>query len=87
MIVNFYEWWEEEHHISLAMEYFELGDLSNHIKAGQITEHDAKDIANDLLQALKIMHSEGFTHRDLKPQVWFFIFPQSHLASVARMHR
>ena len=51
------------------MEYFELGDLSRYMTEGCISEQDAKIIALDLLQALVIMHSEGFTHRDLKPQV------------------
>ena len=51
------------------MEYFPLGDLSEFISAGEIQEEDAKQIATDLLIALEIIHTEGFTHRDLKPQV------------------
>ena len=51
------------------MEYFEQGDLSTFISEAKTSERDAKDIAGDLLQALIIIHSQGFTHRDLKPQV------------------
>lgn len=50
------------------MEYLALGDLSQYIITA-ISEEETKQIANDLLQELKIMHAEGFTHRDLKPQV------------------
>ena len=51
------------------MEYFEEGDLSTFISEAETSERDAKDIAGDLLQALIMIHSQGFTHRDLKPQV------------------
>lgn len=50
------------------MEYLALGDLSQYIITA-ISEEETKQIASDLLQGLKIMHAEGFTHRDLKPQV------------------
>jgi serine/threonine protein kinase len=32
-------------------------------------EPDAIIIAGQLIEGLKIMHKEGFTHRDLKPEV------------------
>lgn len=51
------------------MEYFEKRDLSTFISEAKTLEQDAKDIARDLLQALVMIHSQGFTHRDLKPQV------------------
>ena len=51
------------------MEYFEKRDLSTYISEAKTSERDAKDIAGDLLQALVMIHSQGFTHRDLKPQV------------------
>ena len=46
-----------------------MRDLSIFISEGKTSEQDAKEIAGDLLQALVMIHSEGFTHRDLKPQV------------------
>ena len=62
------------------MEYFAEGDLSNFISEAKTSEMDAKDIAGDLLQALVMIHSQGFTHRDLKPQVCasFLEYPFLH---------
>jgi len=54
------------------MEYFPYGDLDQYITNG-ITENDAIQITTELLEGLKIMHAEGFAHRDLKPQVGFTV--------------
>jgi len=51
------------------MEYFSYGDLDRYIMSKSITEQDTKDITIDLLKAVKLMHAEGFTHRDIKPKV------------------
>jgi len=53
------------------MEYIHLGDLEQNLIAhsGKIPEHEARDIAEQLLSGLRIMHAESFAHRDLKPQV------------------
>ncbi|KAJ5675687.1 kinase-like protein [Penicillium macrosclerotiorum] len=66
VLVKFLGWCEESLHLFLYMEYFELGDLENHI-TGSMMEDDIKDITTNLLNGLRIMHREGFTHRDLKP--------------------
>jgi serine/threonine protein kinase len=54
------------------MEYFPYGDLGKYIATG-ITEDEAKGITIQLLEGLKVMHENKFTHRDLKPQVSFLI--------------
>jgi serine/threonine protein kinase len=54
------------------MEYFELGDLEKHITES-VTEDDVKDITTDVLNGLRIMHSENFAHRDLKPSNIFVV--------------
>lgn len=53
------------------MEYIEFGDLAGFILGfeGNIAEQTARVIAMQLLEGLKIMHENGFCHRDLKPQV------------------
>ena len=56
-----------------------MGDLSIFISEAKTSEQDARDIAGDLLQALVMIHSQGFTHRDLKPQVCAPFFKSSFL--------
>ena len=64
----------------LAMEYMPLGDLEKNLKELEnsptptrppLPEEDVQEISRQILEGLKIMHAEGFAHRDLKPQVWF----------------
>ena len=68
IFVEFYGWFDSPDSVFLAMEYLPLGDLAKcapHI----LIENEVKQIAAQILQGLKIMHAEGFAHRDLKPQV------------------
>lgn len=66
--VNFLGWFEDEDNVYIAMEYFQHGTLDEFITQ-KLSEKDAQIIALQLLEGLKIMHDEHFTHRDLKPQV------------------
>ena len=54
------------------MEYIHLRDLHKNVVAnlGKILENEARDIAEQILLGLEIMHAESFVHRDLKPQVF-----------------
>ena len=54
------------------MEYVRLRDLHKNVAAnsGKIPEHEARDIAEQILLGLEIIHTESFAHRDLKPQVF-----------------
>lgn len=72
MFVDFFGWFEDNSDVFLAMEYFPLGDLENNVAAassGTIPEIEARDITEQILLGLEIMHAESFAHRDLKPQV------------------
>lgn len=66
VIVKFLGWFENGPEVHLAMEYFALGDLQRYVDDG-LGQDEIKDITEDLLAALQIMHKEGFAHRDLKP--------------------
>ncbi|KAI9782137.1 MAG: hypothetical protein M1839_005484 [Geoglossum umbratile] len=66
VLFKFFGWFEDSSNIFLSMEYFELGDLEQHI-GESLVEDDMKDITTDVLNSLRIIHSENFTHRDLKP--------------------
>lgn len=95
MFVQFLGWFQTENAIYLAMEYIPLGDLENNLQeleqsrrtgrltdahtGGILSEEEVKDITTQILEGVKIMHAEGFAHRDLKPQVgappltiWYF---------------
>ncbi|KAH8807573.1 kinase-like domain-containing protein, partial [Xylogone sp. PMI_703] len=70
--VEFFGWFEDEEHVFLAMEYFPYGTLDKFIKPS-LTERDAQIIALQVLEGMRIMHEERFTHRDLKPQNVFVV--------------
>jgi serine/threonine protein kinase len=61
-------WFQNDTHLYIAMEYFELGDLQNCIDE-PVSEADAQNIMFQLNEAIYFMHGKGFTHRDLKPAV------------------
>jgi serine/threonine protein kinase len=54
--------------IFVAMEYLRHGDLSKYAGT-ELQEMEIKEIADNVLRGLQVMHEEGFTHRDIKPQV------------------
>lgn len=54
------------------MEYFELGDLEGYLTA-DLTEDDAKLIATQLLEGLKVLQAQNWAHRDLKPRNIFVV--------------
>jgi serine/threonine/tyrosine protein kinase RAD53 len=60
-------WYENNAWVYLAMDFFELGDLSRHLTEC-IPENQVKSISRQLCHGLLEMHRMGFTHRDLKPQ-------------------
>ena len=49
------------------------GDLSTYLKNnGPLSEHDAKYYIKSVVKSLKILHSKGIIHRDLKVNFHFF---------------
>jgi serine/threonine protein kinase len=50
------------------MEYLQLGDLEGHLKTS-LSQIEARQITQQLLEGLEFMHNNNFAHRDLKPSV------------------
>lgn len=71
VFVDFLGWFEDADSVYLAMEYIPLGDLEHNVpsRSGQLAGSEIRLITSQILEGLKIMHSESFVHRDLKPKV------------------
>ena len=55
----------------IAMEYIPIGDMSQSFADSyQWNESDTGVVIKQLLHGLVVMHREGITHRDLKPEVF-----------------
>ena len=76
--VQFYGWYESPEDVYLAMEYFPLGDLERYMDR-QLSEVQIMIIVSQLLRGLCIMHQNGFTHRDLKPQNIFVVMDNPYI--------
>lgn len=70
-------WYEDTNSIYIAMEYMEGGDLSQYIKddheSERMTEEKARQIIEQVLDGLVVLHKLKICHRDLKPKVWEFL--------------
>lgn len=63
-------WFASSTKLYLAMEYFPEGDLYNYIRENKCLSEDiGRQIATQIVSGLSLMHSEGYSHRDIKPQV------------------
>jgi eukaryotic-like serine/threonine-protein kinase len=65
-IVEIYDYGVHANREYLAMEYFPRGDLKARIQQG-IAPPDALRYLTEIAQALKVVHTAGLLHRDLKP--------------------
>jgi len=65
-VVRIYDFGAGDDHAYIAMEYFPEGDLRARIKGG-IKPLDAARLMREMAEALKVLHSAGVLHRDLKP--------------------
>lgn len=69
MIVKLYRVYENEHYVSLVLDYVEAGSLYTRIqKLEKFSEEDSAKFIRNLLEVLYYLHSMNIVHRDLKPE-------------------
>mmetsp|Transcript_86211 Transcript_86211/g.222037 ORF Transcript_86211/g.222037 Transcript_86211/m.222037 type:complete len:571 (+) Transcript_86211:82-1794(+) len=68
-IVRFYEWFETESQLFLAMELLHGGDLLQYIlEHGCFREDTARRLFGEICKAVRYLHDRNIVHRDLKPE-------------------
>ena len=68
-ILKVYEYFEDEEHYYIVMEYCEGGDIFDKIERnGKISERYAAKVMIYLLKGVNYLHSRHVVHRDIKPE-------------------
>ena len=67
-VLTIYAIGEEEHSPYLVTELLEGATLRQQLEAGTITEGEAIEYADQIVQGLAAAHAKGIVHRDLKPE-------------------
>ncbi|KAJ0264441.1 CDPK-related kinase 2 [Hirschfeldia incana] len=73
-LVQFYDAFEDNANVYIAMELCEGGELLDRILArgGKYTEEDAKAVLIQILNVVAFCHLQGVVHRDLKPENFLY---------------
>ncbi|KFK35999.1 hypothetical protein AALP_AA4G064700 [Arabis alpina] len=73
-LVQFYDAFEDNAHVYIAMELCEGGELLDRILArgGRYSENDAKPVLIQILNVVAFCHLQGVVHRDLKPENFLY---------------
>lgn len=67
-IVQYVEHYEKVEHLYILMELVQYGDLGSQLKdQPRLPEYFCQAVASQMCQALKYLHDNDITHRDLKP--------------------
>lgn len=55
----------------IAMEYLPAGNLKEYMsRNGVFDEEVAKNVTEQILQGVHVLHENRIMHRDIKPEVW-----------------
>ncbi|KAL0715545.1 hypothetical protein Bca4012_064867 [Brassica carinata] len=73
-LVQFYDAFEDNANVYIAMELCEGGELLDRILArgGKYSEDDAKPVIIQILKVVAFCHLQGVVHRDLKPENFLY---------------
>lgn len=68
-IVKLFDVFEDDRHWCLVMELMQGGELFDQIlKKDQFSEHEAREAARAIIDAIGYCHQKGICHRDIKPE-------------------
>lgn len=66
--VNLHITFQDAHHVYMAMEFLQGGDLLTHLMArGRFSPRETCFYMAELVEALSTVHANNFIHRDIKP--------------------
>ncbi|CAN8321250.1 unnamed protein product [Cochlearia groenlandica] len=73
-LVQFYDAFEDNYNVYIAMELCEGGELLDRIQArgGKYSENAAKTVIIQILNVVAFCHLQGVVHRDLKPENFLY---------------
>ncbi|XXG41236.1 hypothetical protein AAC387_Pa01g1744 [Persea americana] len=73
-LVQFYDAYEDEDNVYIAMELCKGGELLDRIlsRGGKYSEEEAKVVIVQILNVVSFCHLQGVVHRDLKPENFLF---------------
>ncbi|KAI5796626.1 hypothetical protein EDC01DRAFT_49202 [Geopyxis carbonaria] len=67
-IVKYINYYEDNTHIYVVMEYIAHGDLNTYLNENiTMPEHITKEVVHQVLRGIEYIHAMGISHRDLKP--------------------
>ena len=74
-VVKLYDWFEDEQHIHLVLEYCGGGDFGDRILqcGSSMTELQACEWMHQVLLAVDLLHSKSVCHRDIKPENFLIV--------------
>lgn len=68
-VIRIYDWFEDGEFVGYAMEYAPYGTLEDFIERnGIVSIHESLIVLKQLALGIHEIHSQGYIHRDLKPQ-------------------